>query len=216
MFVIQLSFAVSRLGSKLYHIFSEIIVTAFASAAALIIASTQLTGLVGLPKCSGCSLHATLLHVLFNIHLAEPQAILCSLCSIAILSYFKRCIPSHRLASNFGPITVVCLNILMVSLVEGEGKKILLTILKVQPSIFLILVREGALRLKLVGSIPSGVPEPRGFPRLPAEPYILLRLIASAVPISLIGYIGMSMPVSNLIKYASCRAYSPLSQKQQR
>lgn len=121
-FGIQLAFAIFRLGSRIYYVFSETIIAAFASAAALIIASTQLTGLVGLQKCAGCSLFYTVWHVFTNLHSAEPQAILCSACSISLLLFFKRCIPRHRLASNFGPITVVCLNIMLVSFLGNEGE----------------------------------------------------------------------------------------------
>uniref|UniRef100_A0A7S3LTF4 SLC26A/SulP transporter domain-containing protein n=1 Tax=Aplanochytrium stocchinoi TaxID=215587 RepID=A0A7S3LTF4_9STRA len=176
--LLQLGLATLGLGTTISRLFPETVISGFASAAAMIIASTQFPGLLGLQKCSSssdgsCSFPVSVLHVLANIPNCQISAVLCSAICLVLLFSFKAKKFGSGIISNFGPLTVVTFSIIYVRLSEYIWGK-------------------NSVSLAQVGAIPAGLPPVQigSFHIFPSsiDQSSLLQLLLSCVPIALIGF----------------------------
>jgi len=168
----QLTAGYFSMGTHVAKIFPECIVSSFSCAAALIIASTQLSGLLGISKCNSsegksCGFVSTVSHTLLQLSAADFTSCLVGVCSIALLLCFKH-VASYKTGSlvpKLGSLSVVVGSVFMV----------------------LTLGPDYISTMALVGDIPSGLPSPRWFMFNISFPQ-LCQLFVSSAPIALVGY----------------------------
>lgn len=103
--------------------FPDVVISGFASAAAMIISSTQFTGLVGISKChsdgGSCNFLLSVQHVILSVSDFKIPVLVCStLCLVCLLSFKAKAFGSG-IVSNFGPLTVVAVSILAVRIMES-------------------------------------------------------------------------------------------------
>ncbi len=172
--VILLAMGVARLG-VLVNFLSHPVISGFTSAAAIVIALSQVRHLLGIDLPRGESFSETLLHVVQ--HLGETQATtaLVGIGAIALLLVTRR--PMARVllglrvpqavvnpATKTGPLVAVALTTLLVwALAQG-----------------------GVNDIAIVGEIPAGLPAP-ALPSFDSE--LWAELLPAAVLISLVGFL---------------------------
>lgn len=181
--LIQLLCAVFRLGG-LVTLISTPVVAGFTSGSALLTASSQLSTLMGMPKCVGssggsCTVYEAIKYTADNQHLINGNVVVMSLVCVLILLLFKfgpalfRLPPSFKIVSNLAPLLLV---IITVPVVAWDGARL-----------------EG-WGLDPPKTIPPGLPTPL----LPFDTSLTtttdssdyLNLLASAFPLAVIGYMG--------------------------
>lgn len=195
--LLQFAAGALGLGSRMASFLPETAVAGFSSAAAIIIGSTQLPALLGLPKCvssagQSCDCLATSWYALTSLHRARLPSVVCGALSFAALAAFKSLqrhgddkgasAQAHErgaasvvasLAPKLGALFVVVAStcVFYATSDEGEGEG------------------EGPLgAVDLVGFIPTGLPAPRWLPTAPRSAAMLASLAMSAVPMALVGF----------------------------
>jgi len=200
--LVQLVIWATGLGQRLSDFLPESAVAGFSSAAALIIGSTQLSSMFGLPKCRAgsrsCDFFQTVWHTGAHLHESNPASVLCGLVSVCVLLGFRRLHspgnPSKHVASPAATIPCHGANV-------GARKQQSASVRGVLPRLGALVVvflgiafaswlhsSSSKWTLSVVGEIPSGLPSPRWAPRAPRSLAVGLSLLWSAVPIALVGF----------------------------
>ena len=181
---IQLVMAALRLGG-LVGLISTPVVAGFTTGSALLTASSQFATLLGMPKCIGasggsCTFVEALAYTVNKGALIQPNVVLMSLVCLSVLLAFKfgpaalRLPKPFRVLANLAPLALVVITVPIVVAVGPE------------------LDRWG---LDAPKPIPAGLPSPF----LPFGPGSLTRtgtradalaLVAAALPLAIIGYMG--------------------------
>ncbi len=167
--IIQFFVGFFRIGSKICSVIPEEAIHGFTAAASILIASTQLSNLVGIPKCQKNNQSCDFLYrVYYNIISFKEYSnlnLFISFWSLFILLLFKY---KYKNLSKFGSLTVVIFGLTISILLHSYGYFVPYQI----------------------GFIPSGLPSPHLpnllFNDLKIKKYI--QLFLSAIPIAIIGY----------------------------
>ena len=187
--ILQLVMGFLRVGFVV-ELISHPVIVGFTSAAAFLIAGTQMPSLLGIPKCDPrdlypkdsvndeCYLHEVIYSIAIHLKDANVPTVVASMCAIALLLFFKLYLKKLKrvgfILGSLGPLVLVLITIPIISSLGTtleKGK-----------------AYDAHFHIRIVGNITAGLPSPR-------SPFLAMHsvrdffdLFSSAIAIALVGY----------------------------
>jgi SulP family sulfate permease len=181
------------LAHSLSRLLPESAIAGFSSAAAIIIGATQLSDLLGTPKCRApgghaCGLLGTLWGAALGLPGADPATVLVAGGSLALLWAVKHVPAAWAAGRGAGAGVASLLPKLGSLLVVLGGVLVVLAVGRGEENEKDEQGRQGGLRgVAIVGDIPSGLPSPRWL-SAPEDSALRMQLARAALPMALVGF----------------------------